>query len=729
MPIQYDQKERVFMLQTPKTSYVLGVYEGKYLLHLYYGKRIERYTAMQHRLPTDGGSGFSATDVEESRYSTNVLPMEFPCYGSADYRSPAFHAEYEDGSAVTKLLYQGYHIESGKKPLCGLPATYAEDEAEAETLEITLKDAVTGLVVILSYTVFNNLDAIAKSVRVQNGGNQKINIKSLLSSASYLFDKDYEFVHLAGAWARERHIQKQPLQNSTILIDSKRVSSSHMHSPFMVLARPYTTETQGDVYGCSLIYSGNFIARAETSELDTVRLSIGINPFGFQWCLNPGEEFQAPEAVLVYAANGFGEMSRTYHKLYRTRLCRGKFRDTERPVLINNWEATYFDFNEEKILDIAKSAKKLGMELLVLDDGWFGKRDSDNCSLGDWVADRRKLPDGIDGLAKKVTALGMQFGLWFEPEMISRDSDLFRAHPDWHIHVEGRTATESRQQLVLDLSREDVQDYIVDAVSSVLRSAPISYVKWDMNRNITEIGSAKLPPARQQELPHRYILGLYQILERITSDFPDVLFEGCSGGGGRFDAGMLYYFPQYWTSDDTDAIERLFVQHGTSMVFPLSTMGAHVSAVPNHQLHRTTPLATRGHVAMVGQFGYELDITKFTEEEAEAVKEQIAQYKQVREIFHQGDFYRLKSPFEGEMTAWLSVLEDQSAAALMVCTRLCRVQPPLCNVKLEGLCPAAQYKLDGTDEVYDGDYLMNVGLYFPIEQDFESKLLVFQKMS
>ncbi len=729
MPIQYDQKEQVFMLQTPKTSYVLGVYEGKYLLHLYYGKRIERYAAMQHRLPTHGINGFSATDVEESKYSTNILPMEFPCYGSADYRSPAFHAEYEDGSAVTKLVYQGYHIESGKKPLCGLPATYAENESEAETLEITLKDAVTGLVVVLSYTVFNSFDAIAKSVRVQNGGDQTINIRSLLSSTSYLFDKDYEFVHLAGAWARERHIQKQPLQNSTILIDSKRVSSSHMHSPFMALARPYTTETQGDVYGCSLIYSGNFIARAETSELDTVRLSIGINPFGFGWCLNPGEEFQAPEAVLVYAANGFGEMSRTYHKLYRTRLCRGKFRDTERPVLINNWEATYFDFNEEKILDIAKSAKKLGMELLVLDDGWFGKRDSDNCSLGDWVTDRRKLPDGIDGLAKKVTALGMQFGLWFEPEMISRDSDLFRAHPDWHIHVEGRAATESRQQLVLDLSREDVQDYIVDAVSSVLRSAPISYVKWDMNRNITEIGSAKLPPAKQQELPHRYILGLYQILERITSAFPDVLFEGCSGGGGRFDAGMLYYFPQYWTSDDTDAIERLFVQHGTSMVFPLSAMGAHVSAVPNHQLHRTTPLATRGHVAMVGQFGYELDITKFTEEEAEAVKEQIAQYKQVREIFHRGDFYRLKSPFEGEVTAWLSVSENQSAAALMVCTRLCRVQAPLCNVKLEGLCPAAQYRLDGTDEIYDGDYLMNVGLYFPIDRDFASKLLVFQKLS
>ena len=391
-------------------------------------------------------------------------------------------------------------------------------------------------------------------------------------------------------------------------IDSKRVSSSHYHSPFLALARPYATETQGEVYGFSFVYSGNHIEQAEVDSADVARVNVGINPFGFNWLLEAGEEFFAPEVVLTFSSEGFGKMSRTYHKLYRTRLCRGKYRDCARPILINNWEATYFNFDEEKILKIAEKAKSVGVELMVLDDGWFGKRDGDNCSLGDWVVDRNKLPNGIESLAKRIEEIGMKFGLWFEPEMISEDSDLYRAHPDWCIHAEGRNCTPSRNQLVLDLTRDDVRDYIVDAVSAVLKSAPISYVKWDMNRNITEIGSAKLPPERQQELSHRYILGVYDVLERITSAFPDALFEGCSGGGGRFDAGMLYYYPQYWTSDNTDAIERLYIQHGTSMVMPASAMGAHVSAVPNHQIRRTTSLKIRVHVAFAWQFGYELEL-------------------------------------------------------------------------------------------------------------------------
>lgn len=725
MAIKYDAQNNVFHIQTKNTSYVMGVICDKHLLHLYYGKRVDEFIDIMEVLPVSNHIGWSPVDVDEINSSTNLLPMEYPCYGSADFRTPAFHAEYENGSSVTCLEYTGYEILKGKRPLKGLPATYVESEDEAETLEITLCDNLTGLEVVLSYTAFEFVDAIAKSVRIKNNGTQKINIKSVLSSTTYLFDKDYEFVHLEGAWARERSIQKKPLLSGTMHIDSKRISSGHFHSPFIALARPHATETQGDVYGFSFVYSGNHIEQVEVNEEDVARINVGINPFGFNWLLNPCEEFQAPEVVHTYSDTGFGKMSRTYHKLYRTRLVRGKYRDLERPVLINNWEATYFDFNEEKILSIAKKAKSVGVELMVLDDGWFGKRNSDNCSLGDWVVDSNKLPDGIESLAKKVNDLGMKFGLWFEPEMISEDSDLYRSHPDWCIHVEGRRRNPSRHQLVLDLTRKDVRDYIVEAVSAVLRSAPISYVKWDYNRNISEIGSKELPPERQQELPHRYILGIYEVLERITSASPDVLFEGCSGGGGRFDAGMLYYYPQYWTSDNTDAIERLYIQHGTSMVMPTSAMGAHVSAVPNHQVERTTPLKTRGHVAMAGQFGYELDLNTLTDEEIELVKEQIKQYKEIREVVHRGEMYRLRSPYDGRNTAWEYVHED--TVVLMYYTLFARAVLGKTNVKLCGLDEKAYYVEKTTGKKYSGSYLMNVGLYFEDRKDFESKVIIFTR--
>ncbi|MBQ2615012.1 MAG: alpha-galactosidase [Clostridia bacterium] len=728
MAIRYEEEHRIFHLQTPKTSYIIGIMEGRYLLHLYYGKKIQSYPDFMRHLPIRKGRSWECEDVSHPDYCLGTLSTEYPCYGSGDFRSPAFHAEYEDGSAVTCLTYAGYELYRGKKPLKGLPATYVEKAQEAETLEILLRDELQGLEVVLSYTVFADFDAIIKSVRVKNAGKHSVRIKRILSSTAYVFDKDFEFVHLEGAWARERHIQKMPLINGTMSIDSKRVSSSHYHSPFLAIARPSATETQGDVYGYSLVYSGNFLAEAEVDSKDVARIQMGINPFGFQWLLEKGEEFQAPEVVLTYSANGFGEMSRTYHKLYRTRLCRGNFRDAERPVLINNWEATYFQFNEEKILDIARLAKSAGVELMVLDDGWFGKRNIDNCSLGDWFPNREKLPEGITGLANKIVDIGMQFGLWFEPEMVSEDSDLFRAHPDWCIHIKGREKTTSRNQLVLDLTRQDVRDYIVKAVSDILESAPISYVKWDMNRNITEIGSAKLPTERQQELPHRYILGIYEVLERITTAFPNVLFEGCSGGGGRFDAGMLYYYPQYWTSDDTDAIERLYIQHGTSMVMPASTMGAHVSAVPNHQVKRTTSLKTRGNVASVGQFGYELDLNTLSEDEIQTVKAQIQRYKEIREVIHQGQMYRLRSPFEGNDTAWEYVSEQKDEVVLMHCTIQAGVQRGLSQVKLEGLDPEATYREIDTGETYRGDFLMHVGLYFSNDRDYESQLMVFRKI-
>lgn len=726
MNILYNSNNNVFHIQTENTSYIMGVYAQKYLLHLYYGKRIDEYGIIDDNLPVNKGMVFSATDIEQKQASTDALPMEYPCYGSADLRTPAFHAEYENGSSITELEYSGYEIYKGKKSLSGLPSTYVENEEEALSLEITLCDRLTGLEIVLSYTVFDGFDAIIKSVLIKNKGNQNIKIRSAISSSSYLFDKDFDFVHLQGGWARERDIQRKPLINGIMQVDSKRVSSSHHHSPFLALARPYTTETQGDVYGFSLVYSGNHIEQVDVNAADMARVNVGINPFGFSWLLKSDEQFQTPEVVLVYSAEGFGKMSRTYHKLYRTRLCRGKYRDESRPVLINNWEATYFDFNEEKILNIAKKAKSVGVELMVLDDGWFGKRNREDCSLGDWVVDYNKLPNGIKGLADKIEDLGMKFGLWFEPEMVSEDSDLYRSHPDWCIHVQGRKRTPSRNQLVLDLTRKDVRDYVVGAVSDVLSSAPISYVKWDMNRNLSEIGSAEIENERQQEISHRYILGVYDILERITSAFEDVLFEGCSGGGGRFDAGMLYYFPQYWTSDNSDAVERLYIQHGTSMVMPSVAMGAHVSAVPNHQVGRTTPLLTRGHIAMAGQFGYELDLNKLSDDEIETVRNQINQYKSLRNIIHHGDMYRLRSPFEGRNTAWEFVKDD--TVVLIYCTILARWALGRTNVKLCGLDVNSKYLDVDSGRVYSGSYLMNIGIYFDDSTDFTSKLLVFKKV-
>lgn len=727
MNIEYNANNMTFNIKTVNSSYVLGVLNGKYLINLYYGKKIDYFYDgnIIDCLPTLGMADFSAVDTDgiNRKFSTNDLSCEYPTYGSADFGTPAFHAVYQNGSAVTKFEYLSHSIFYGKKKLKGLPSSYVEKESEAQTLEIMLKDAETDVVAVLSYTVFEGYDVICRSVKIVNSGNEKIDIKSALSQSAYLFDKDFEFVHLSGAWTRERYIEKMPLTRATVSVDSKRVASSHFHSPFMALARPNATENEGEVYGFSLCYSGNFVAQAEVNSYDVVRINMGINPFGFNWELGAGEEFQTPEVISVYSDNGFGEMSRCYHKFYRKHLCRGVWRDKERPVLINNWEATYFDFNEEKILNIAAKAKQAGIELMVLDDGWFGKRDSDNCSLGDWVCDKNKLPDGIESLAQKVEDMGMKFGLWFEPEMVSPDSDLYRAHPDWCIHSYNRKCSLGRQQLVLDLSRQDVRDYVVKSVCDVLSTAPISYVKWDMNRNITEIGSAELPPEKQQELPHRYMLGLYEVLERITSAFPDVLFEGCSGGGGRFDAGMLAYFPQYWTSDDSDAVERMYIQYGTSMVMPSITMGAHVSAVPNHQINRTTPLKTRSDIAMAGQFGYELDLATLSEEEFEEVKGQIKKYKEIREIIHKGDMYRLKSPFEGNNCAWTFVSEDKSEVILTFATIKAVPNDGKTIVKLCGLDSGAMYADAKTGKIYSGDYLMNAGISFRHNVDFKTEVI------
>ncbi|MCL6457927.1 MAG: alpha-galactosidase, partial [Gorillibacterium sp.] len=531
MKIEFLAEEQIFHLSNERISYALQLLDGHFPSHLYWGRKIRSGSLgliPQYR----GRPSFSPVPFADKQLlSFDAVPFEYPGYGSGDFRHPAYQVELPNGSTVTETEYQSHRIIQGKPELQGLPATYAESDAEAQTLEIELKDRLTGLVIVLSYTVFAQHDAIARSVRFRNDGADRLKLLRALSVSIDFHGSDYELLHLSGAWARERMIERRPLVPGMQGVESRRGSSSHNHNPFIALLSQGADEDHGEVYGFSLVYSGNFVAQAEVDHYASTRVTMGINPFDFSWLLEPGQSFQTPEAVMVYSAAGLGEMSRTYHKLYQSRLVRGTFRDQERPVLVNNWEATYFNFTADKIESIAKVGKELGIEMFVLDDGWFGKRDSDNCSLGDWFVDRNKLPNGLEDLVERVRKLDMRFGLWFEPEMVSPDSDLYRNHPDWCLHVPDRRRTEGRQQLILDLSREDVCDAIYTMVSDILKSAPITYVKWDMNRNMTEIGSALLPPEQQRETVHRYYLGLYRILEQITTEFPDILFESCSGGG------------------------------------------------------------------------------------------------------------------------------------------------------------------------------------------------------
>ncbi|MCY7419841.1 MAG: alpha-galactosidase, partial [Chloroflexi bacterium] len=565
---------------------------------------------------------------------------------------------------------------------------------------------------------------------------------TLMSASLDLLDGDWELISLHGAWSRERHVVRAPLLPGRQVTESLRGSSSLEQSPFLALVRPSTTEAVGEAIGLSLVYSGDFLADAQSDLYSTVRLRLGLHPDSFEWLLEPGAEFTSPEAVTVHSTAGLGGMSDTFHRLFRTRLARGEWRDRPRPVLLNNWEGTYFDFDEERLVGIATVARDLGVELFVLDDGWFGVRDSDDRSLGDWVVDTRKLPNGLDGLVERVTALGIDFGIWIEPEMVNANSDLFRAHPEWAIGVPGRPRTESRQQLVLDMGRAEVVDYLYDALEAVLGSAPISYVKWDMNRTMTETYGLGLPPERQGEMRHRYILGLYQLYQRLTDRFPHILFESCSSGGGRFDAGMLAYAPQAWTSDDTDAMERLRIQWGTSLAFPLSSMGAHVSAVPNHQVARITPLATRAAVAFFGAFGYELDPVTMGAEDRAQVVDQIAWFKAHRATLHYGRFLRLQSPFEGtgNDTAWMAVSDDARHAVVGWYRELSRPMPGPRSIALRGLDPATRYRVRVWPTSDDslvrrnefergGDELMSAGLFIDdvaresaMRGDFQARL-------
>jgi len=723
MGIQYHAKDQTFHLKAKDTSYVLGIVKGGYLAHLYWGKGISTYRHSNYLQFMDRGFSGNPYQYKEDRtFSLDTLPQEYPQYGNTDFRKPAYQIQLENGSTITDLRYVSHTISKGKPGLEGLPATYVEDENEAETLEVTMEDALIGIKVILSYSVYENLNVITRSARFIHEGKESVKLLNAQSMSIDFHDAEFDFLHLHGAHVKERHIQRQPLRHGIQSVESTRGASSHQHNPFVALLRKETNEDHGEVYGFNFVYSGNFLAQAEVNQFRNTRVTMGINPFDFSWKLEPGQSFQTPEVVMVYSANGLGEMSRTYHELYRTRLVRGNYRDKERPILVNNWEATYFDFTAEKILEIAKIGREVGIELFVLDDGWFGKRDDDKSSLGDWFVDHNKLPKGLNELANGVKNLNMNFGLWFEPEMVSVDSDLYREHPDWCLHVPNRDRSESRNQLVLDFSREDVCEEITKRVSDILTSVPISYVKWDMNRHMTEVGSALLPAYRQREVAHRYMLGLYKVMEQITTSFPDVLFESCSGGGGRFDPGILYYMPQTWTSDNTDAVSRLKIQYGTSLVYPIISMGAHVSAVPNHQVHRSASMKMRGDVAMAGNLGYELDLTQLSESEKIEVKQQVSIYKEIRQLIQFGDFYRIRNPFEGNDTAWLFVNKDKSEARVFYYRVLAEPAAPFDVLRLKGLDLTREYQVVGSDQIYGGDELTYVGLTIPadIHGDFQS---------
>ena len=715
MSVIFDSEKRVFKLDTPSSSYAMKISPTGYLLHLYYGAYVPD-TDLDYLRMRQRNAAFSAcvASPEEGGLSLDTAQLEYPVNGSGDFRSVAFSVRGASGSSVTDIRYRTHRIYAGKPRLEGLPATYTNEDSEADTLEIVCEDVLTGAEVTLIYTAFTGLDAITRSVRVRNTSDKPFAVERIHSTAVDFTEMDFDMLHLQGRWAKERNLVTRHLDFGLQGIHSRRGSSSHNNNPFIALARDGYTEESGEVFGFSFVYSGNFAAEVEVDCMRSTRVLMGIDPVDFAWKLEPGESFQAPEVVMVYSDHGVGGMSRTYHKLYRYNLCRGEWKTKKRPIIVNNWEATYFNFDADKLVAIAKDAADLGIEMLVMDDGWFGRRNNDKSSLGDWYVNEDKLKGGLGELVRRVNALGVKFGIWFEPEMISPDSDLYRAHPDWCLHTEGRERSIGRNQYVLDMSRKDVRDNIFDQMYKILSSANIEYVKWDFNRNLTEVGSTLLPPDRQSEVTHRYMLGVYELLERLLTAFPHLLLEGCSGGGGRFDAGMLYYSPQIWTSDDTDAIERLEIQYGTSLVYPPSSMSAHVSACPNHQTRRSTPFKTRGDVALAGAFGYELDLTKLNDEERELVRRQVAAYHEYYDVIQNGDYYRLIDPAKskGDMTsaaAWESVSTDKREVLLTYV--VIRTQPSISRyIRLRGLDTGVTYTDTESGRSYSGALLMNAGL-------------------
>ena len=704
MPITFDEKRKIFKLDTLDSTYAIGIREG-YLIHLYYGKKIPDDNLLD--LPF---RGYFATispknvHVDDYKFSLDVQPMEYSCNGSGDYRLAALSIKDSMGRTTTDIRYLDHKIYDGKPKLKGLPATYCNDDSEAQTLELITIDKFTGAKVTLYYTAFANYSVVTESVKVENTGKETFEIEKVASCCVKFPSMDYNMINLSGVWSRERRVITRHLAHGIQSVASKRGSSSHNHNPFVALVDDKGGEDFGDAFGFNLVYSGNFSADIETDYLDCTRLVMGINPIDFTWVVEPDDEFQSPEVVMVYSDSGMGKMSRTFHDLYNNNLIRGEWKNKKRPLLINSWEGSGFDFDQETLVRYAKEAKKLGIELLVMDDGWFGHRDSDNSSLGDWFVNESKLKGGLTKLIERVNAEGVQFGIWYEPEMISEDSELYKAHPDWCVHVEGREQSPARQQYVIDMTRQDVRDCIFNQMYDVLSKNNIAYLKWDYNRAITEPASVMLDARHSKEFFHRFILGTYELMDRITSAFPHILFESCAGGGGRFDAGMLYYMPQAWASDNTDPIERLTIQFGTTMCYPASSMGAHVSDCDR------TGIETKAAVAMAGTFGYELDPKEMSEEDKEKVKEQVKNYHRYYNVIHFGDLYRIIAPTDDEFKcAWEYVAKDKSEALLTVVIKN-RAPHDFLLIKMKGLDPEKMYRDETDGEIYSGALLMNAGI-------------------
>ncbi len=724
MAVIYREEEALFQLDTQNTSYIIGIVDSdRFVGHVYYGKKIRQQDA-QYLMRTQEAPFVPSKNNRDRTSFLDCFPMEYAGNGLGDYRESTIAVRTQGGHTGVSLSYESYEITDEKPVLTGLPSTFGE-KGQCQTLILHCQDAVIGLCVDLIYTVFEKEDVITRSVRVKNARKDAIWLTKVLSACLDVDNQDFEMITLHGSWARERQIESRSIGYGKQSVGSTRGESSHQEHPFFALKEKNATEDSGNVYAMHFVYSGNFLAQAERNQFDSIRAVMGIHPENFSWKLEQGETFTAPEVVMTYSAEGIGKMTRNLHDMYRNHLIRGEYGHKKRPILINNWEATYFDFDTEKLLDIAKRASALGIEMLVMDDGWFGSRNDDNTSLGDWDVNEKKITGGLKYLVDEVGKLGMKFGIWFEPEMISPESRLYQEHPDWAIAIPGRTGSLCRNQYVLDLSRRDVLDHTYESIAKILRSADIAYVKWDMNRQLSDLGSMQLPADRQGELHHRYVLGMYELQERLMTEFPQLLLENCSGGGARFDPGMLYYSPQIWCSDDTDAIERLKIQEGTALIYPLSAMGAHVSDCPNHTVGRVTPFETRGYVALAGTFGYELDITKIAKEEQEMIPEQVAMYHKYNDLVREGDYYRLASfRANGEYDCYMVVSKDQKEALMTFVQVLNRPNFHSRKICLKGLNSGYDYRIEGEDgRTYGGDLLMNAGLLVQNPWgDFQGKL-------
>lgn len=744
MSIVFHPQSRTFHLYNACISYIFKVLPSGHLGQLYCGKALRDRPDFDHLFETAPRAMAACFFDDDTAYSLEHIRQEYAVCGAGDTRLPALDARMADGSRLLDLQYQSHAVTPGKPPIEGLPATYTEQDDEADTLTVTLADPLAGVTVTLFYTVFAQLPAIARHAEIACTGENPVSLDRAMSLCLDLPDSDYEMVELTGAWARERHVATRPLAEGVQAVYSLRGHSSHQFNPFLALKRPDCGEMHGEVYGFSLVYSGNFLAQADVDPYHVTRVTMGIHPQNFSWTLRPGETFATPEAVMVYSDRGLNGMSQAFHTLYRSRLARGVWRDAVRPVLVNNWEATYFDFNEEKLLALATEAKALGIELFVLDDGWFRNRSSDETGLGDWEVDTAKLPGGLKGFGEKLNAMGLQFGLWIEPEMVNPGTRLWQEHPDWVLHQPGRRPLPSRHQYVLDCSNPAVVDYLYDRLTALLDGAPVSYIKWDMNRSISDAFSCAAGPEGQGAVLHRYILGVYRLYQRLIDRFPRILFESCSSGGARFDPGMLYYAPQCWASDDTDAVERLKIQYGTSFVYPVSSMGAHVAAVPNHQLGRVTSLTTRANVAFFGAFGYEMDLTRLPPRGRELVARQVAFFKQYRRLLQFGAFWRLQSPFAHNEAAWMTVSPDRETALVGDYLVLQQANAGYRRIRLAGLAPDRLYRVTplgsgaepcGPAYTAGGDELMQAGLVttgdsrMQHDGDFVSRLYLLEAVT